>query len=73
MKTVLEKIQCKKIDKYFFKTPTRGIQKYSKSCRRKNCKTESPYNYQNLKPKYCFKHKKENMINIKRNHKLCSN
>ena len=37
----------------------------------KNCKTESSYNYENLKPKYCFKHKKEDMINTKRGHKLC--
>ena len=27
----------------------------------------------NLKPKYCFKHEKENMINVKRSHKLCLN
>ena len=26
----------------------------------------------NLKtPKYCFKHKKEDMVNVKRGHKLC--
>ena len=37
----------------------------------KNCKTESSYNYENLKPKYCFKHKKEDMVNIKRLDKLC--
>ena len=66
-----ERIKCQKIDKYFFKTSTGGIQKYLKYCRRKNCKTESSYNYENLKPKYCFKHKKENMINIKKGHKLC--
>ena len=24
-----------------------------------------------LKPKYCNKHKKENMVNVKRGHKLC--
>ena len=41
--------------------------KYSQFCRRKNCKTESSYNYENLKPKHCFKHKK----NVKRGHKLC--
>ena len=66
-----EKIKCQKIDKYFFKTPTGSIRKYLKCCRRKNCKTESLYNYENLKPKYCFKHKKENMVNIKRGYKLC--
>ena len=70
---VSEKIRCIKINKYFFrKTPEGQIFKYSQYCRRKNCKTESSYNYQNLKPKYCNKHKKENMVNVKRGHKLCS-
>ena len=69
---VSEKIRCIKINKYFFrKTPEGPIFKYSQYCRRKNCKTESSYNYQNLKPKYCNKHKKENMVNVKRGHKLC--
>ena len=68
---VTEKIKCQKIDKYFFKTPTGGIRKYFKYCRRKNCKTVSSYKYENLKPTHCFKHKKENMLNIKREHKLC--
>ena len=68
-----EKIKCQKIDKYFFKTPTGGIRKYLKYCRRKNCKIESSYNYENCKPKYCFKHKKHYMVNIKRGHKLCQN
>ena len=62
-----------KIDKYFFKTPKGCICKYSQYCRRKNCKTQNSYNYENRKPKYCSKHKKENMVNIKLNHKLCSN
>ena len=66
-----EKIKCQKIDKYFFKNSKGRIQKYLQFCRRKNCKTESSYNYENLKPKYCSKHKKENMVNVKRNHKLC--
>ena len=69
---VSEKIRCIKINKYFFrKTPEGPIFKYSQYCRRKNCKTESSYNYQNLKPKYCNKHKKPDMINVKRGHKLC--
>ena len=70
---VTEKIKCQKIDKYFFKSSEGKIQKYLKYCRRKNCKTESSYNYENLKPKYCFKHKKENMVNVKQCHKLCQN
>ena len=71
MKSVIQKVQCVKIDKYYFRNNTGGIRKYSQFCRRKNCKTESSYNYENLKPKYCFKHKKENMVNVKRGHKLC--
>ena len=60
-----------KIDSYYFHNSKGQIFKYSQFCRRKNCKTESSYNYQNLKPKYCFKHKKEDMVNTKRGHTLC--
>ena len=66
-----EKIKCQKIKKYFFKSPEGKIKKYLKYCRRKNCKTESSYNYKNLKPKYCLKHKKDDMVNVKSGHKLC--
>ena len=38
---------------------------------KKDYKTESSYNYEKLKPIYCSKHKKEKMVNVKRNHKLC--
>ena len=72
VKLVTEKVQCIKIDKYYFRDPKGRIRKYLQFCRRKNCKTESSYNYENLKPKYCFKHKKEDMVNTKRNHKLCT-
>ena len=51
MKSVIQKVQCVKIDKYYFRNPKGRIYKYSQFCRRKNCKTESSYNYQNLKPK----------------------
>ena len=71
MKTVIQKVQCIKIDKYYFCNSKGRIYKYSQFCRRKLCKTESSYNYENLKPKYCFKHKKEDMVNVKRGHKLC--
>ena len=71
MKSVTQKVQCQKIDKYYFKDHNGIIRKYLHFCRRKLCKTESSYNYENLKPKYCFKHKKEDMVNTKRNHKLC--
>ena len=71
MKTVSQKTLCKKIDKYYFKDHKECIRKYLQFCRRKNCKTKSSYNYENLKPKYCFKHKKENMVNVKRGYKLC--
>ena len=70
---VTEKIKCQKIDKYFFKNSKGRNCKYLKCCRRKNCKTKSSYNYENLKPKYCSKHKKEDMVNVKRGHKLCQN
>ena len=71
MKSVIQKVQCVKIDKYYFRNSKGRIYKYSQFCRRKNCKRESSYNYENLKPKYCFKHKKEDMVNVKRGHKLC--
>ena len=73
MKSVTQKVQCQKIDKYFFKNAKERIYKYSQFCRRKNCKTKSSYNYQNLKQKYCFKHKKQDMVNVKRGPKLCLN
>ena len=73
MKSVIQKVQCVKIDKYYFRNSKGRIYKYSQFCRRKNCKTESSYNYENLKLKYCFKHKKENIINVKKGHKLCLN
>ena len=71
VRNVTEKIKCQKIDKYYFRDPKGRIRKYLQFCRRKNCKTESSYNYENLKPKYCNKHKKEDMVNVKRGHKLC--
>ena len=72
MKSVSEKVQSVKIDKYYFRDPKGRIRKYLQFCRRKLCKTESSYNYENLKtPKYCFKHKKEDMVNVKSGHKLC--
>ena len=55
----------------FFKNSKGRICKYLKYCRRKSCKTESSYNYENLKPRYCSKHKKEDMVNVKRG--LCQN
>ena len=53
-----EKVLCQKIDKYYFKNAKGRIQEYSQFCRIKNCTTESSYNYETLKQKYCFKHKK---------------
>ena len=68
---VSEKIKCQKIDKYFYRSPEGKILKYSHYCIEKNCKTESSYNYENLKAIYCVKHKLDKMVNVKRNHKLC--
>ena len=64
-------MKCQRIDKFYYKTPKGRIFKYSEFCRRKNCKKESSYNFESLKPKYCFKHKKDDMVNVKRGHKLC--
>ena len=69
--SVTEKIKCQKIDKYFYRSPEGKILKYSHYCIEKNCKTESSYNYEKLKPIYCVKHKLEKMVNVKRNNKLC--
>ena len=69
--SVSEKNLCQKIDKYFYRSHEGTILKYSHYCTEKKCKTESSYNYENLKPIYCNKHKLEQMINVKRNHKLC--
>ena len=60
-----------KMDKYFFKNHNGHIRKYLYFCRRKNCKIESSYNHENLKPKHCLKHEKEDMVNVKRGHELC--
>ena len=57
--SVTEKILCKKINKFFYRSPEGEILKYSHYCIEKNCRTESSYNYQNLKPIYCNKHKLE--------------
>ena len=65
MKTVIQKVQCVKIDKYYFRNPKGRICKCFQFCRRKNCKTESSYSYQNLKPKHCFKHKKKIWLMLK--------
>ena len=66
MKSVSEKVQGVIIDKYYFRDPKGRIRKYLQFCIRKLCKTESSYNYENLKtPKYCFKHKKGAFLSIK--------
>ena len=69
--SVTLKAQCQKIDKYFYRDSNGNTLKYSHYRIEKNCKTESSYNYENLKPIYCNKHKLEKMVNVKRNHKLC--
>ena len=71
VKSVTEKVECQRIDRYFFRNHEGRIFKYRQFCKRKGCLTESSYNYQDLKTKYCFRHKEENMINVKRHHKLC--
>ena len=62
--SVSEKIKCQKIDKYFYRSPEGTILKYSHYCTEKNCRTDSSYNYENLKLIYCNKHKLEKMVNV---------
>ena len=69
--SVLEKIKCQRIDKFFYRDPEGTIIKYSQYCIEKNCKTLASYNYENLKPTFCNNHKLEKMVNVKRGHKLC--
>ena len=69
--SVSERILCKKINKFFYKTAEGSILKYSQYCIEKNCKTLASYNYEKLKPIYCNKHELDEMINVKRGHKLC--
>ena len=69
--SVLEKIKCQRIDKFFYRNPEGTILKYSQYCIEKNCKTLASYNYENLKAKFCNNHKLEKMVNVKRGHKLC--
>ena len=71
-KSVGEKILCKRINRYFYRDESGAIQKYSQYCIEKSYKTESSYNYENLKEtKYCKKHKLNDMVCVKRCHKLC--
>ena len=63
---VTKKFKCQKINKYFYKDPNRNILKYSNYCIEKNCKTESSYNFEKLKPICYNNHKKEKMINTKK-------
>ena len=45
--------------------------KNSKFCNDDNCKKTAIYDYMFMKPKFCFKHKNEYMVNIKKKHILC--
>ena len=70
MMSLSEKMKCQRIDRFYYKTLKGHIFKYSQFCRRLKCKTESSYNYEDIKKsKYCFKHKKDDMVNVKRGHK----
>ena len=65
MKSVVEKVKCQKIDKHYFRDPKGRIKKCLQFCRRKNCKIESSYNFENLKPKYCLNIKKKTWLMLK--------
>ena len=60
-----EKVQCQKIDKYYFRNSKGRIFKYSQFCRRKNCKTESSYYYENLNPSIVLNIKKKIWLILK--------
>ena len=63
-----KKLNVRKLINFFTDLP-KG--EYSHYYIQKYCTTESSYNYENLKPIHCNKHKLEKMVNTKRNHKLC--
>ena len=44
--------------------------KKSKFCNYNNCKKTAIYNYMFMKPKFCFDHKNEYMVNIIKKHIL---
>ena len=45
--------------------------KIKKSIKCNECKITASYNFEELRPLKCLKHRETGMINIKRNHKLC--
>ena len=47
--SVSDKILCKKINKFFYRSPEGEILKYSIYCIEKNCKTLASYNYEKVK------------------------
>ena len=65
MKSVSEKVQCVKIDKYHFRDPKGRIRKYLQFCRRKLCKTESSHNYENLNPSIVLNIKKKTWLMLR--------
>ena len=69
--SVSDRILCQRINKFFYNDHNGNIKKYSQYCIEKIFKKLSSYNYENLKTIYCNKHKLDEMINVKRNHKLC--
>ena len=57
---------------YLYRDEAGRKHKYSQYCIEKNFKTENSYNYKSLKEtKYCKKQKLNDMVNVKRGHKLC--
>ena len=64
MKSVSEKVQCQKLTNIILKI-LRDVFENTYNFVEERTVKQSSYNYENLKPKYCFKHKKENMVNVK--------
>ena len=56
-----------KLNEYFYMTPEGEILKYKKYCIINNCKELASYNYHNKKEiLYCYDHKLDKMVNIKK-------
>ena len=45
--------------------------KKSKFCNYNNCNKAAIYNYESMKPKFCFDHKYKGMVNIRKKHTSC--
>ena len=60
---------------YYYKSHSQKVKcpdcKIKKLARCDECNISASYNYEELKPLKCLKHRKTGMVNIKRDHILC--